>query len=1063
MRKALLLAIAFVFMLSGWAYAQGLTVNGVVTDGGDGSPLPGVNVVVKGTATGTVTDIDGKYSIQVSSGAILVFSYVGYQNQEVTVGSETTINVALALDATALEEVVVTALGIERDKRSLGYSVTQVDAAKIGSKPDADVGRILGGKIAGVNVTSTSGVSGSGTNIIIRGLSSMTGSNQPMFVVDGVPFNANTNSQGSFTEDGLGTSSRFLDLDPNNIESVDVLKGLAAATLYGSQGRNGVVLITTKNGSAGKGKKDFEVTLNQSYFVNQIASLPVYQNSYGAGFHQNPGFFFSNWGAHFDDVGVINHPFTTLGDASLRAAFPDLVGSEYEYKAYTGPEDFFQDGRVSVTGVNISGGQGDSRYNASFAYHDETGFTPNNTLVKYNFGLGGSTKMGDKLTVSSSFNFVITEQRTPPISASGGSSASGDGISVFGDVFYTPRSVDLMGIPFESPVDGRSVYYRSPNDIMHPRWTVKNARQTDDVRRFFGRTSLNYEIVDGLSLSYRLGLDTYSENISYLVNKGGVHGANPAIQLGLYRTTNMVNTIWDNTLMLNFDRDLTDKISLSANFGGNVRSDQFSRDGIESTNQVVFGFVEHSNFTNHSSVNSFTGGDLQYREEQAIMGLFGQVSLGINDYAYVNVAARNDWASTVEPENRSIFYPSVSASFIPTAAFPNMSNKVLSYMKVRAGYGTSAGFPSPYSTRSTLSTGARSYINNVGQVVITNSLSDFLGNPNLKPELHGEFELGLEAKLFDSRIGIEVSLYNKNTTNLITDAPLDPATGYTSTSINIGKIQNQGVEIAMNATPVQKGGFSWVIDANFTAYETTVKELGGQLEEVAYAGYSNLGNFAIPGQPLGVIKGSYIVRDSEGRRMVDGTGNYVVSDDIGVIGDPNPDFLLGVTNTLTYKGLSFGFQIDYRHGGDIYSTTTAALLARGLTKDTDFDRTLPVILPGVKADGTPNDIQLTSTTAYFSNIGFGPDEVSVYDGTTIRLREVSLSYAVPKAVMAKTPFGRASITFSGQNLWFRAVNFPKYVNFDTDVVGTGVGNGYGLEFLTGPSARKYGVSLKLTF
>jgi len=1070
MRKALFLSIAFVFMLFGVALAQDRTVSGKVTDSSDGSPLPGVNVVIKGTSTGTVTDADGKYQIKVADNATLVFSFVGYKDQEVAVGNQTTIDVTLAVDATALEEVVVTAMGIEREKRSLGYSVASVAPTQLQQRPDSDLGRILNGKVPGMNITPTSGVSGTGTNIIIRGFKSLTGSNQPLFVVDGVPFNSETNTGGNgFNEGGLATSSRFLDLDPNSIENVEVLKGLSAATLYGQQGRNGVILITTKNGKAGSAKESFEVNLNQSYFMNEIASLPDYQNNYGVGFQNIHGPFFSNWGSNFKDVPRIKHWLNGHGSAAIVAAFP-----EYQLATDTDPshigwidnkgrdnvKDFFRRGTVGTTSLNIAAGQGAHRVNASYTFHDEEGFVPGNTLRKHNFGLGGSTKFADKFTLSSSFNYVQTDMTTPPISSGTGSGitgGAGDGVSIFSDIFYTPRNIELMNSPFENPVTNGPVYYRTNNDIQNPRWTAKYAKNTDNVSRFFGRTMFMAELAKGLSLTYRLGLDTYSEVQEYSVQRGGIQNA-PRFGTGFYRTTNIKNTIWDNNLMLRYDKELSEGVGLVVDLGAGARSDVTSYSGLTSTNQVVFGFTNHNNFQQANS-------NAQETSTRNINGVYGSATFEYKDFLYFNVQGRNDWASSLEKANRSLFYPGASISFIPTTAFKGLESKAMNYMKVRLGYGTSAGFPDPYQTRSTLSSNTRAFVGDGSStMVITNGVSNFLGNPNLKPELHSELEFGLEGKFLNNRLDVDVSLYTKNTKDLITQAPLDPATGYTVTTVNIGKLKNDGIELRLTGTPFKTEKMEWNITLNFSKYNSVVKELGAGLTEIAFAGYTNLGNFAIPGQPFGVMKGNYYQTNEKGERLVDNVGNYIVSDDIKVLGNPIPDFVSSVINTFKYKGISFNFQIDYRKGGDVYSTTAVALLSRGLTTDTDIDRSLTVVLPGVKAsDGKPNDIQTTVNNAMFTNYLNGADEAGFWDGTTIRLREISLGYSLPKSIIGKTPFKAASITLMGNNLWYNAVNMPKGVNFDTDVLGTGVGNGQGFEFMTGPSSKRYGASLKLTF
>ncbi|QOI96357.1 MAG: SusC/RagA family TonB-linked outer membrane protein [Flammeovirgaceae bacterium] len=1063
MKKFLLLSFSLVLALQVWA--QERTITGKVTSAEDGTALPGVNVVLKGTSVGTVTDSEGNYRLTgvPSSGAVLVFSFIGLQTQEVAVGERSVVDVSMAADITQLSEVVVTALGAQTEKKALGYAVTSISGSLVAQKAEADIGRLLMGKIPGVNITPTGGVSGSGASIVIRGYTTISGSNQPLFVVDGVPFNTSTNTQGTFTGGGLGTSSRFLDLDPNNVENVSVLKGLAAAVLYGEQGKNGVILITTKNGS--KKAKPFSIDVSQSFFLNKIASIPTYQDNYGNGFDQNFGFFFSNWGPRFPGAGgtglfgpeFVQHPYDRFADPTLRAQFPEFQGAQYEYKAYPDPSNFFRTGTISTTSLNIGGSRDNLSYNANFSFTDEEGFVPNNTLSKINGGVGINANVTPKFNINTTMNIARTEMMTPPISTGGGSGPSGSGISVLADVLYTPRSVDLMGLPFEAPADHRSVYYRSGNDIQNPRWTTKYSRQTDEVSRFYGQTSFTYNITDEFSVLYRVGLDTYNEYQQYWSNKGGVQGV--ISQQGVYQSVSGKNTIWNHDFIANYNTKLSEVLSLGIVAGAQIRQDTYEQDGMESQNQVVFGLINHNNFINHAST-TFQGFQIQYQEENIRQGIYGEATLGYNEYLYLKLAARNDWSSTLEKANRSIFYPSASVSFLPATAFGIESN-FLNYWKVRVGYGTSAGFPPPYSTRNTLFSDARSFVDVNGNVITVNAASSRLGNPNLKPELQKEFEVGTEAQFFNKRVGVDLTLYTRDTEDLITDAPLDPATGFGVTRINIGRLNTKGIELTLDGVPVQMAnGFTWDVKLNWSLYRSIIKELGGGLSQIQVDGFIDPGNYAIVGKPFNVIQGSRIER-LNGQRVVDSNGDWLFSDDIGIIGNPNPDWVSALINNFSWKGFVLSAQLEYRHGGDIYSATTRTMLARGITKDTDFDRDQTMILPGVLQDGTPNTIQTSISTGFFNNIGFGPSEVSIFDGTTIRLREVSLGYTLPKSLLSKTPVKGATITFLGQNLWYRAVNFPKYVNFDTDVLSTGVSNGLGLELITGPSSRRYGVSLRI--
>ncbi len=1083
MLRKLLSTVTCIFVLTAAGFAQ-VTIEGTVTDAQSGESLPGVNVLIQELQRGTATNSEGNFSISgVESGTYtLVATFIGYQRytEQIQVSNEDIVrNISLQPDVVGLEDVVVTAQGIQREKRALGYSVSSVDNERLQNQGQSDVSRILKGKVPGVNITNTSGVSGTATDFVIRGYTTISGSNQPLFIVDGVRFNTDNNAGSNFFEGGaLSTSSRFLDIDPNNIASVNVLKGLSATTIYGEQGRNGVVIIQTKSGTFDEDREaGFDVTIDQSIYANEIASMPDYQQKYGGGFHQNFGYFFSNWGPAFDSPQLENlpgfqgtndqgyalfaHPYSQFADPDLRAAFPEFQGATYPYKPFPNSvSDFFRTGMVNNTSINISGGFEDLNVSLNIGRNNEEGFTPGNTLLKHNVGFGANYNVFEDLTVKTTFNYAQTDMETPPIASSYGSSAdTRGGGSVFGDVFYTPINIDLMGLPYRNPVTDGSVYYRGGNDIQNPRWTWRNITNTDDVKRTYGKTEVIYDIMDWLNVSYKVGLDTYSESQGYLRNQGGVN--NPDLSSGYMQTRTISNTIWDHNMYVNFDRDLTQELNLNGLVGGQLVVEKLQEDGIGSRNQIIFDLFEHGNFTSPSA-QSYFGGDFQYESYQRTAGVFADLTLGYNDYVYLNLSGRNDWFSTLEPDNRSIFYPSASLSVIPTDIF-DFGGDILSYLKLRAGVGNSAGAPSPYQTRSTLASDARGFVNRDGGVITSNAVSNRLGNRDLKAELHTEYEAGIEARFLEGRIGLDITGYTRTTTDLITDADLDPATGYRFTSVNVGEMENQGIEISLDGTPIN-GPFQWDIRGNFYTYSTEVLDLGQDLEEIAVAGFTDLGNFAIEGEPFLIMQGSRIARDDQGRRLVDDTGNWIEDGEIGIIGNPHPKYTLSGTNTFRYKGFSLTAQVDYQHGGDIYSTWVSTLLARGISSDTGFDRQVPLVLPGVRqSTGEPNDIQISATQAYFNNIGFGPEEVAVYDATHIRLSELSFSYNVPPSILSNTPFKQVSLTLSGFNLWYFATNIPEGANFDPNVSNTGADNGLGFEYLAGPSATRYGGSIRVQF
>ncbi len=1075
----LTLLLAFVVQIS---FAQDKTISGTVTDS-DGLPLPGVNIVVEGTTNGTQTDFDGNYAISASQGQALLFTYIGQKPARRTIGAESVINVQMEEDAQALEEVVVTALGIKREKQALGYAVTEVGSEDLEQRPEGDVARVLQGKASGVQITQQSGLSGSGTNIIIRGQTTFSGSNQALFIVDGVPFSTDTNSQGRNGDrqdfvNGNNGSSRFLDLDPNSIESVNVLKGLAAATLYGSQGRNGVILITTKGGSTQQGPKKTEITVNSSMFFNEIASLPDYQDVYGNGFDQSFGWFFSNWGPAFardgasgyanqaaiDDNATLAHPYST-STAGIQAAFPEFQGARYDWRPYDSVKNFFKTGTVANTSINVRGTSEDGKvgYNLNYGYLKDNGFTPNNGVTRNTLSVGGRAILSNKFTVNGTLNFARTKFVSPPVALSQGNGATGTGSSVFGDLWFTPRSIDVQGLPFQDPITGGSVYYRQNNSIQHPLWTVNNAESNQETNRVFGQATVQYEINDNLNIIYRAGIDIYSENNVNFQNKGGINSNSGDVRLasGVYETWNNSNTIWDHNLVLNGDFDITEKVGSTFNVGATTRRTVFDQNGVSSAGQQVFGVLRHFNFLNQNEIQDFN--------ELNIAGVYAQADFDYDNFLYLTLAARNDWVSNFSKDNRSQFYPSASLSFIPTAAIDGLkSENVLNYLKIRGGIGVSANFDTlttSYPVANTLTLDTQDARDTGGNNVVTNTTGVRLGNADLQPETLEEIEIGIESRWWDSRITLDASIYQRKTNDLILDRPLDPASGFTVVATNIGEIESEGIELDLGVNWIrakEEGDFDWTTNINFTAYETTVTDLGLDTDQVIYSGFSNLGNAAIEGEPLGVLFGSKILTDANGDFVVGADGNYVQDPNDGIIGDPNPDWVANLRNSVSYKNFTLGFQWNYTQGGDVYSSTISTLLGRGLITET-IDRENTFILPGVDANGDVNNRQINNSTYFFSNLLFGPNELQVYDATTVRLQEASLSYSLPSKFLDKTPFGSVSFTVSGNNLWYRAINTPKGANFDPNTSGTGVGNGFGFDFINGPSSRRYGLSVKASF
>lgn len=666
--------------------------------------------------------------------------------------------------------------------------------------------------------------------------------------------------------------------------------------------------------------------------------------------------------------------------------------------------------------------------------------------------------------MSGTLNFVKTNVATPPTSNSYGSGATN--VSVFGDVLYTPTSVDLIHLPYEIPSDHSSIYYRPNNGIQNPIWTTYNSFTGDNVVRTFGQASVKYDISKYLNVLYRYGIDFYTEDQLYAQNKGGIYDPT-----GILSTSAANSEIDDQTATINFDKQISKDYHLTVVAGANDKDVRYSETGLTSTQQLVYGLLNQNNFVNHTTT-SVNGSSLNYIQETRTLGVFGSATLGYQDYLYLTAGGRNGWESTVEDNNRSIFYPSASLSFIPTEIIDGLkNNRAVNYLKFRVGYATSANFPDPYSTRASLNTTTKAFITQNSTNINENSISGQAPNPNLKPELSKEIEAGVEGKFFDTRLSLDLTFYRRVSDNQLLNESLDPATGYTSQEINAGSVTNRGIEASAGYTIIRNRNWKWQIDGLFTLNRSMVSGIPASIGYINISGYSNEGTIAKNGQPLGVLYGSYFQRDAAGNREVSATGDYVDASGDKIIGDPNPKWKTTGINTISFKKLSFRMQWEYTYGGQMYSGTSANLLGRGVTEDTQFDRTTPIILPGVLQSsvtssspvGKPNNIQVSATQAYFNNSVGSVDESAIFDATVIRLREASLSYLLPDKLFKKTPIGSISISLSGTNLWYYAPNFPKYVHFDPEASGLGVGNGRGFEFLSGPSARRFGGSIRVTF
>lgn len=1054
--KRVLTVFLFLFWMSSQSFAQERTVTGKVSSKEDGTTLPGVNVILKGTSTGTTTDADGTYKLSVpAAGGSLIFSFIGLQTSEIAIGDRSTIDIELSLDVTQLSEIVVTGFSIERDKKQLGYGSSEVKAQELTTAKVSNLTNALGGKVAGVMVSGSGGAFTS-SNVIIRGFTTFTGSNQPLYVIDGVPID--NSGGGTPLQSGPSVSSRAIDINPEDIESMSVLKGAAATVTYGSRAASGVILITTK-----KAKRDTKnsISYSSSYNIAQVNRLPDYQNEYAQGSNGTflPGNIntvtalgpgggtgnSSSWGPRILGQEVVNF----FGETERLQAHPDNV------------KDIFQQGYNLQNNLSFSGSTAKSIYRISYGNSTETYVLDNNKLKRNNISVNVSTDVTSKLTVGTSFTYTNnTSIRTQQGNQLG---------SPLFRAYFTPRSYDLKNKPFESN-KGVQYWYGGED---HPYWSIKHIKYNDEINRTFGNVNLRYEFADWLSADLKVGTDFYS-----LISRGfdergtrggGNTGASQSNGGGIINRSNYLRNT-NSYFTLTANKKLGD-INLIGVAGNEVYENFQYNSSVTGFGLVVPGFDNIKNTT--SSLPSYSS------TKTRLAGVFIDAIVDYKGFLSLNLKARNDWSSTLSKENRSILYSAAAVSFLVTDAFPSLRSKTLNQLKVRANIGEVGKGAPAYSTDSYFNVPAPSDGFTTGIRFPYNSLPAYsygntAGNPNLTPEFTREVEFGLEFGLFDNRLTFDGSAYQKKTRNVILSAPFSPASGISAITTNAGKLTTTGIEFQITGVPVRKKNLQWEIGMNFTQFKSVVDELAPGVSVIFLGGFNDPNVRLVAGDQYGLLYGVDYKRNAQGQLLLNADGLPIAENELSVIGNPNPDFLMGITNSINYKGINFNFLIDIRQGGDQYSRNIADVRRNGVAKETaEYPRFLednvtpnrPYIFEGVYDTDTPNAGQPNTTyiTAqqYWGNSGvFLVGKGYIFDTSWIRLREASITYNLPKSILEGTPFGNVEVGVFGRNLFLHAPNYP---HFDPEQNALGVNNAQGLEFNSLPNTRTLGANLRVTF
>ncbi len=1038
MKKVLLLMTVLILSLPALRAQQ--TVSGAVTDAQTGQPVEGVVVVVEGTTVGVITGPDGTYSLQVPPGGEkLVFSLVGMRRVTMPISGRSSIDVAMAEDVLQLDEVVVTALGISRDKKALGYAVEEVDGDILVQSREPNLMSALAGKVAGLQVNSSNGMPGAGTYIVLRGSTSFQDINQPLIVVDGIPVDNSTHFTGDPNNTsrnnnltGVTNSNRGIDINPNDIAEISVLKGPAAAALYGSRAANGAIMITTKSGRSASGR--MQIAFKSSVAFDQVNKLPEVQNTYSQGSNgrYNGGSSLS-WGARID----------TLGQ------FVNQLGETVQAQAYDNDfNKFFETGITTDNALSFSGGDLDNNFFTSVGYLNQTGVIPNTDFSRISIRFNGESKVANHLKARIYANYVN----------SGGSRVQ-QGSNLSNPLFTlwpAPPTWDLYGIPYENE-DGTMNNYRLFFD--NPRWAVEKNPFTDNVDRMTGNFQLAYDPIPWLNVLYRVGTDFYSDRRKQ-INAIGSWEANT---IGRVYEEQINNTEVNSDLIATVNKDIAENVNLSLTVGNNVNMREFQRLFVRGDGLTI------PNFYNLSNATSIITTELVDRERS--VSLYYDARLEYKGVFFLSTTGRNDWTSTLPIDNRSFFYPSVSASFVLTEALGMSDNPVLPYAKLRASWARTGNGAPVYALQSVYvsATPGDGWTDGLlfplAGTIPAFTLSSVIGNPDLRPERTEAIEVGLDLKFLQNRIGLDFAYYDQVSTDQIFQQQFSSATGAVARLVNAGEITNKGIELTAYGTPVKTRSFQWEIGANFTRNRSVVVEIGDGIEQLSLAGFVAPQVVLVPGQAYGAIFGSAYARDNSGNILIDDNSNSptyglpIIAATNQVIGNTQPDFLLNIRNTLTFKGFRVSALLDIREGGDIYAGTTRLMRLYGSTKETE-NRTTPQVLPGVKAsDGGVNDIAVPLGQTYYQTIISNLDEANVFDASWVRLREVNISYSLPASLLERTPFNDLTITASGRNLWLST----DYPNLDPEVSLTGANFGQGLEYMSPPNTKGYSLALNLSF
>ena len=1040
------------------SYSQERTVSGIVSDNA-GLPLPGVSVLVKGTQSGTNTDFDGKFSIKATASQTLIFSFIGMKTQEKS-ASSTTINVSMQEDAVELEGVVVTALGIKRQKKALGYASTTVNKEQLTNVITNNPFESLSGKVAGVDISAPA-QPGSSTKVIIRGIGSITGSNQPLYIVDGSPIN--NSAGGNITIDrSFDAGSGINDIDPNNIESITFLKGAAATALYGSRAGRGAIIITTKKGKENQSK--ISIDFSTSVEMSEIARVPHLQNSYGQGWS---GLGYSQ---------LPTGPGSSNENGSWGPAFNGEIrpwGSIYNNSQQIKPyialkdniKDFYETGILTSNNINLSAGGEFSDFSLGFTKLKSNGIIPTSadSYSKNTLSFNGGIK-NKKGAIRLSFNYTNKYQNAVN---TGQNDSAGEGDTFIPELLAVPRDISVVDLedyknnPFNSPS-----YYYTPYQA-NPYWALKENATKISGNNIFGNTNFSYNITENLSAVYQIGGNYRIENIKSYGAIVNFEEGSPQDLAGTLETAGGVTEArlerseFDTFFNLNYDKDISEKFKLNvlAGLNYNQRETNFLENLI--TGLGVPNFYELSNSANRPEIT-------QNNTLRRSFGIYAQAELSYLSRYFLTVSGRKDKSSTLPMNNNSFFYPAASASGI-------LIDNNDTFLKLRASFSKVANDTDPYQTELSFISGIADsnfgdILSPVGGISFFEA-SGILGNANLKPEQTTEYEIGTEVNLLQRRITLDASIYHRTTKDLIVQVPLDPSTGYTTKALNIGNVENKGIEIALGVKIFKTPNFSWDINYTFTKNLNEVTKVMDDRRIDFGPTASGITFSAAQGEPIGSFYGLVPKRNDQGQFIVDeNTGLYLPSDNVELLGNSQRKFIMGLQNTIKYKNFNLSFAIDWKQGGKMYSHTKNLTSFVGNTIESTYNSRNTFIIPNSVIQTDVNTYEENTTaissedlwTFFNDNDNPATQGESLIDKTFVRLRDMSLYYDINKDFIKRIGLSKLSFGVYGRNLFLWTPNSNAYVDPEATSFGNDLLSEYG-EFAANPSQRSYGGVIKLAF